>query len=84
MTYRDGDRCKYGLECIDKLPAFTHIHVNIFPSLFFRIHILEEQLRDVELKSQKKIQEEEKRTREFMVNIRCTIRWHSSCFTSLN
>ena len=35
--------------------------------IFFRVHILEEQLRDVEIKAQKKIQEEEKKNREFMV-----------------
>ena len=34
---------------------------------FFRVHILEEQLRDVEIKAQKKIQEEEKKNRDFMV-----------------
>ncbi len=35
----------------------------------FRVHVLEEQLRDVEIKAQTKMQEEEKKNREFMVNL---------------
>ncbi len=68
--------------------SFTHMYylscefwsvLSIF-LFFFRIHILEEQLRDVELKSQKKIQEEEKRTREFMVGFLWARRWHINLY----
>lgn len=50
----------------------------------FRVHTLEEQLRDVEIKAQAKMHEEEKKNREFMVCCsQMKIRQHLQCDAGL-
>ena len=55
-------------------PRITVINFIIFINCllihFFRIHTLEEQLRDVEVKSQERLRDEQRKHRDYMVSKR--------------